>query len=201
MPPPAVDSICLSHTLAFRNLLCGVHMAPKLHFLPYLVIWWPWPLILKFSEMLNTVPISHFDWWKFLPTLFKSSYMAPKLHFCLNIFGHEVTLTFGFQILRNTKHCPSKSFPLKKVYTWYIWMDLWMQNCTFAHIRPWSELDLWPLDLNFSKILNNNPISLSAGQKFFSGTFERCYGSTTEFLVQKCDVVTLASGSQIFRNV
>ena len=38
-------------------------MAPKLHFCPYLVIWWPWhwPLDLKFSEMLNTTRRSLFS--------------------------------------------------------------------------------------------------------------------------------------------
>ena len=29
-----VDSVCLDNTLAFKNLFCSVHMAPKLHFVP-----------------------------------------------------------------------------------------------------------------------------------------------------------------------
>ena len=61
-----VDSVCLGHTLAPRNLLCNVHKAPKLHFAH---IWSFsnfdfWPLHLKFSKMLNTVPISVFIWYK-----------------------------------------------------------------------------------------------------------------------------------------
>ena len=48
------------------------------------------PLNLKFSEMLNTAPISLFNWGKFLPVTSKWSY-SSKTEF-LPIFGHVVTL-------------------------------------------------------------------------------------------------------------
>ena len=69
-----VDWTCLCHTLAFRNLFCGVHMVPKLYFGPYLVIWWHWPLTLKFSEMLNTPLISLFHKQKSPPGTLEWSY-------------------------------------------------------------------------------------------------------------------------------
>ena len=54
-----------------------------------------WSLNLKFSEMLNTAPISLFHWQKFLV-------MAPISNFCpyLVIWG-PLPLTFGPQIFRN----------------------------------------------------------------------------------------------------
>ena len=33
-------------------------------------------------------------------------------------------------------------------------MELWVQNCTLAHIWSCSALNLWPLDLKFSEILH-----------------------------------------------
>ena len=49
-------------------------MVPKLNFCPYLVMWWPWPLDLKISQMLNTAQIIFSHWQKLLPCTFEWSY-------------------------------------------------------------------------------------------------------------------------------
>ena len=58
-------------------------------------MWWPWPLTLQFPEMLNTTPVSLFDWKKFVPGLFVLSF-GSKTTF-KPTFGHVVTLTSKFQ--------------------------------------------------------------------------------------------------------
>ena len=42
----------------FHNSWTPCINSSKLHFCQYLVMWWPWPLDLKFSEMLDSVPVN-----------------------------------------------------------------------------------------------------------------------------------------------
>ena len=71
----------------------------------------------------------------------------------LPIFSCVVTFTFEPQIFRNPSQCPIKCFQLTKIATWYIWRELWLQNCIFVQIWSCGGLYLWPLDLKFQKFL------------------------------------------------
>ena len=80
----------------------------KTAFCPHLVIWWPSLLTLKFSKMLNTVPVSlsidkscHLEHWV--------EFSDPYL-----VIWWTWPLTFGPQISRSAQHCPIKSFWLTK---------------------------------------------------------------------------------------
>ena len=44
-------------------------------------------------------------------------------------------------------------------------MELWLRNFNFAPIWSCGDLEIRPLDLKFSEILNTAPISLAGGQK------------------------------------
>ena len=87
--------------------------------------------------------------------------------------------------------CPNKSFSLIKVLVWYNWMELWLQNCSFAHIWSWGGLDLWPVDLKFPEISNTALISFFDWKQFLSGIAEWSYGSKTAFLPIFGQIVTL----------
>ena len=40
--------------------------------------------------------------------------------------------TLGHEILRNTERSASKSFLLTNIYDWFMWIELWLQNCIFG---------------------------------------------------------------------
>ena len=65
----------------------------------------------------------------------------------LPTFGFVVIFTFDFWTLNFQEGLTltNKSFPLTKVPTWYIWMELWLQNWIFAYIWSCGELDLQPV--------------------------------------------------------
>ena len=106
---------------------------------------------------------------QFQPGTFQWSY-GPKTVF-LSIFGHVVTLLFGPQFFGNAWHCLSKSFSLTKVATWCIEWN-YGSKPKFAHIWSRDNLNLWPLDLKFSEMLNTAPISLFNWQKLLPGTLK-----------------------------
>ena len=82
--------ICVSN---LEKLLSGTLKQsdiPKLHFCPYLVIWSPWSLTVKFSEILPHVGL--FQWQKLPPDTFEWSYRFKTV--ILPIFGQVVNLAF-----------------------------------------------------------------------------------------------------------
>ena len=159
-----VDSICLGHTLAFISLLWRVHMAPKLHLCPYLAILWPWPLTFgpRMFKMLNIAPISVFHWLILLPgtlewwlpiSIYAHTWHSDDIHFWRSNFQKCWTLF-------------KQVFSIDKSCNLIHWMELWNQNCNFAHIWSLGELGLWPLDLKFSEMPNTASTSLCDSQKF-----------------------------------
>ena len=115
------------------------------------------------------------------------SVITSKAVFC-TVFGHVVTMTFNIWLLPIFSHvvtltfglpCPSKCFWLTKVATWNIWMELWIQNCTFAQIWSCGNLDLW---FFFSEMLNNPPASVTDSQQMLPCISEWSCGSKIAFL-------------------
>ena len=97
--------------------------------------------------MLNTVPVSLFPLTKVATWYNEYHYEIETV--ILPMFGHMVNMTFGPQIFINAQHCPNKFFSLTKVPSWYIKIELWLQNQIFTHIWSCGDLDFWPFDLRF----------------------------------------------------
>ena len=133
-----VDSMCLGHTWAFRNLLCSVHQIqswiPKHYFVSYLVILLPWLFIFQFqiSEMLNTI---HKLFWlaKFHAQKCSSCLvhlkgdMAPKMYFC-----PYLVIMWSWSKFQKCLTLPHWGFLVGRVAIWYIWMELWPKNACLA---------------------------------------------------------------------
>ena len=165
--------LLLNHPLAFRNLLCSVHhihsWLPKQYFVPYMVMIWPWFLCvnLKFQKCyLQFQPVSLIDKISCL----KVQLLPDTFEIFFSTFAHVVTSILRAQIVSNTYHCPSKSFPLTKTVPWYIRIELWVKNCNLAQIWSCDELDLWSLNLIFSETLNTASTSPFDWQKFLPDT-------------------------------
>ena len=91
-------------------------VAPKLHFSP---VWSCsdleiWPLDLKFSEILNTAPISLFDWKEFLFGIFEWS-CGWKLYFYLYlVMLWPWNLPLDLKVLEILNTAPITFFDWKK---------------------------------------------------------------------------------------
>ena len=85
-----------------------------------------------------------FDCKKSLTGTLKWSYGCKTV--LLTIFGPVVTLTF-YPWTSNFQKCLTLAqyvlFWQKLAPLWCIWMELWIQNNTFANIWSCGDLDLW----------------------------------------------------------
>ena len=187
-PFTAYHKVDLDHTLAFRNLLCKVHVAPKLNVCLYLAIWWPWPLTLEPQIFRYAQHCSNkcFALTKLLPgTLNWRDGSETRF---LPVLGHLMIVTFDFQIFRNAQHCPS--FNWQKCHLVHF-IELWNQKCNFAYIWSCGELGLWHLDLKFFRNSQHCPSKSLDWQKFLSSTFEWSCGCKTVVLTILGHVMTI----------
>ena len=108
-----------------------------------------WPSTPKPSEMLNTPPVSLFQWQRLQPGTLKWRYGSKTI--ILYIFSHVVTLIFGLQIFRNSKDCPNK------VFDWITFLPViskWTCGTKTAFMSIFDHvvtLTFDPFDFKFSK--------------------------------------------------
>ena len=86
----------------------------------------------------------------------------------LPVLDHVVTLTFDLKFSEILNTTQKRSLSWIKDPVWDIWMELWLQNCIYAHIWSCGVLDFWPLDFKLSEMLKITPVSLFHWWKFLS---------------------------------
>ena len=91
----------------------------------------------------------------------------------LPTFSHVVTSDLWTLNFPKCWPSPNKFFWFRKVATWYIWMDTWLQNCIFPIFVMW-----WPWTFTcvpqISQMLNSDPTKIFGLKKISSRTF-KCY--------------------------
>ena len=109
-------------------------------------------------------------------------HLYDRLHFKWQFysFSNNLKIYAELQIVttRSSTHTPN-TLPS-------IWIDLWIQKWFMAHIWSCGDLDLWPLDLKLSEMLNITPISHFHWQRLLPGTCDWNYGPKTEILPIFC---------------